>query len=91
MSYEPKARFKIKYGTERKIAQGVALICSPPAKPTVERLNELKAQLLAFFLWLERPELSSPDTKAQSLRIQKELSRLIWTLEDRQFQLASRN
>jgi hypothetical protein len=91
MSYEPKARFKIEYGTKRKIAQGVALICSPPANPTVERLNALKAQLLAFFLCLERPELSSPDTKAQSLRIQKELSMLIWTLEDWQFQLASRN
>jgi hypothetical protein len=92
MSYEPKARRKMgEYATELKIAKGFDLICDPSGDAATERLNLLKEQLLTLFLRLQRGELSCTDAKAQSLRIQEELSKVIWAVDDWQIQFASRN
>ena len=92
MSNEPKARNKIgEYETELKIAKGFDVICNPLGDPSVERLTVLKEQLLDLFLRLERGELSCDDAKAQSIRIQEELSKVIWAVDDWQIQFASRN
>jgi hypothetical protein len=92
MSDDLRARNKIsECETELKIAKGLDLICSPPGDPNIERLTVLKEQLLSLFLRLQRGELSCDDVKAQSLRIQQELSKVIWAVDDWQIQFASRN
>ena len=92
MSYDPKARMKIgEYATELKIAKGFDLICDPPGDAATEQLNLLKERPLILFLRLQRGDLCYTDAKAQSLRIQEELSRMIWNLEDWQIQFARRN
>jgi hypothetical protein len=92
MSRKPKTRNETSdYESELKIAHGLDLICTPPCDPGMERLNALKEQLRTLYLRLERRELCPVDPKAQSMRIQEELSKLIWTLEDWQIQFASRN
>jgi hypothetical protein len=92
MSYDPKTRRKIgEYASELKIAKGFDLICDPPSHAAIERLTALKEQLLTLFLRLQRGELSFTNAKAQSLRIQEELSKMIWAVDDWQIQFASRN
>jgi hypothetical protein len=92
MSDDMKARGNIsEYETELKIANGFDLICSPPGDPSIERLTVLKEQLLTLLLCLQREELSCDDAKAQALRIQEELSKIIWAVGDWQIQFASRN
>jgi hypothetical protein len=93
MLNDPKAR-RIKtgeYETELKIAKSLDLICTPTSDASVEKLTVLKDQLLNLFLRLERGQLSCTDVKAQTLRIQEELSKVIWTVNDWQIQFASRN
>jgi len=92
MSYNPNARNRrTRFKAELKLAKGFDLICDPPGDAATERLNSLKEQLLTLFLRLQRGGLSFTDAKAQSLRIQEELSRMIWNLEDWQIQFARRN
>jgi hypothetical protein len=92
MRNDPRAPIKpSEYETEFKIAKGFDVICDPPGDGVTERLNLLKEQLLTLFLRLQRGELSFTDAKAQSLRIQEELSKMIWNLEDWQIQFARRN
>jgi hypothetical protein len=92
MSDDPKARNSVsEYETELRIAKGFDFICSPPGDPGIERLIVLKEQLLTLFLRLQREELSCCDAKAQTLRIQEELSKMIWAVDDFQVQFASRN
>jgi hypothetical protein len=92
MSLDPKARTNLgDYGTELGIANALDHICNLPVDPCLDRLNEFKEQIQALFLRLQRGELSDSDAKAQSLRIQEELSMLIWSLEDWQIQFMSRN
>ncbi len=92
MSDYSKVRNKIsEYETELKIAKGFDLICSPPGDTSIERLTVVKEQLLTLFLRLQREKLSCDDAKAQSLRIQEELSKVIWAADDWQIQFASRN
>ena len=92
MSNDPRARKKIsEYEAELKIVKGLDLICSPPDDPSIEQLTVLKEQLLALFLRLQRGELSCDDSKAQSLHVQEELSKMICAVDDWQIQFASRN
>ena len=92
MSYNPRNRSK-PGGRETRIK--IATTCShfPSAtnKSDVERLDVVKDRLLTLFFGLDRQERASRETRAQARRIQKEISVLIWMLEDWQAQMASRN
>lgn len=92
MSNDPQSRIKTsEYETELKIAKGFDLICDPPVDASTEQLNLLRKRLLILFLRLQRGDLCYTNAKAQSRRIQEELSKMIWTAEDWQIQFASRN
>ena len=84
-------KIKTQHEAELSVAKGLEVICTPPLEAGVERIKVLKGQLLALFLRLQRGELESADGKNQSLLMQEELSKLVWSLDDWQIQVAARN
>jgi hypothetical protein len=64
---------------------------STTGKSEMERLNLIKGRLLTMLVGLERKEPISLDAETQALRIQEEISLLVWMVEDWQIQIATRN
>jgi hypothetical protein len=92
MCNDPKSPIKTsEYETELKIAKGFDLICDPPGDAGTEQPNLLRERLLILFLRLQRGDLCYTEVKAQSCRIEEELSKMIWAADDWQIQFASRN
>jgi hypothetical protein len=77
--------------TVSKSATHSASSSSPADKSEFERLNQLKDRLLNMFLGLQRAERVPLNPEAQALRIQEEISLLIWMIEDWELQITSRN
>jgi hypothetical protein len=90
MSLNPRNRGK---SGERNpgLKKSSDLFFSATNKSDIERLDVVKDRLLTMFIGLETQEPVSPDTRAQALRIQEEISLLVWLVEDWQTLIASRN
>jgi hypothetical protein len=79
------------YDNALRFAKKLDALCNLPADPGLERIKTLREQLLMLFLRFQRGELTSADARTQSILIQEELARLLWSLDDWQVQVTSRN
>jgi hypothetical protein len=87
MSNDPIAcRTAGEFGTKPKNASGWDSVCGPSTHVAVQKLAELRGQLLALFFRLQQGEMQN-----QSLQLREDISRLIWVVDDWQIQYEARN
>ena len=87
---QDRAETTTEYQAELKFAQDLDRVCNTPNDAAVQRLRELKEQLLTLFLRLQE-EGPAAKARAEAVNARAEISRLVWSLEDWQVQFDGRN
>lgn len=87
---QDRAETATEYQAELTFAQDLDRVCGAHTHAAVQRLRELKEQLVTLFLRLQE-EGPAPKARAEAVNAQAEISRLIWSLEDWQLQFDGRN